>query len=249
MPLVSVITPCYNAERYLASAIESVISQTFSDWEMIVVDDCSTDGSAAIVRRYAQDDVRIRLLSTMQNTGSPAIPRNIGIENAHGRYLAFLDSDDIWLPTRLEHQIPLMAIDDAAIVFSDYRKIDADGNIHASVVTAPRIVSYKRLLHSNYCGCLTVMYDTAKVDKMYFKQRGHEDYILWLSIVKRGYRAYNTGTVEALYRIVGQSVSSNKIRAFRWQWHILRYEEGLSLPFAILFMAHYAINAYLKSRK
>jgi glycosyltransferase involved in cell wall biosynthesis len=137
--LVAVITPSYNCSPSVAQAIESVRAQTFQDWEMLIADDCSTDGSAEIARNYAEKDRRIRFLQTPSHSGSPREPRNLALKYAGGRYIAFLDSDDLWLPGKLEHQLALFGSSDenTAIVFSDYEKIDSWGGRTGRIVRAP----------------------------------------------------------------------------------------------------------------
>ena len=247
--LVSVITPCYSSEKFISQTIESVIFQTFKDWEMLIIDDCSTDNSASIIKEYCLKDNRIKYFKTDSSSGSPSLPRNIGIEKAQGQYIAFLDSDDIWLPTKLERQLEYINQSNVAIVFSNYKKMNEKGEIHKQKIIAPETVTYRKLLQSNYLGCLTVMYDTSKVGKMYFKKSGHEDLILWLSILKKGFIAYNTNTCEALYRVMNNSVSSNKLKVLKWQWRILRQEEGLNLISTCYYFTQYAIKAFIKSRK
>ena len=247
--LVSIITPCYNAGLSISKTIESVLSQTYSNWEMIIVDDCSKDNSAKIVNRYVQIDSRIRFLKTEKPSGSPAYPRNIGIGAARGRYIAFLDSDDMWLPNKLKEQLDIIKQEDVAIVFSNYEKIDSEGKRNQRIITAPTIVDYSMLLKGNCIGCLTAMYDTEKVEKLFFKKIGHEDYLMWLSILKKGFKAKNTNTVAALYRVGNQSVSSNKLKILSWQWNILRNEEKLGLIKASYFYLHYAVKAFLKAIK
>ena len=241
--------PAYNAGRFISDAIQSVLEQTYADWELLVCDDCSTDDTATIVKSAAKQDSRIHYLSTNHPSGSPSEPRNRCIEAAQGRYIAFLDSDDMWCPTRLEHQLPLLQEDDVALAFSDYIKMDENGNLHHSVITAPKIVDYRRLLQSNYLGCLTVLLDTKKVGKHYFKRTGHEDYILWLQLLKQGYKAINTQTIEAYYRVSKLSVSSNKFKALSWQWNILRNEEHINLLPSMYYFVYYACNAFIKSRR
>lgn len=175
MILVSVIIPCYNSERYIVQSIESVIMQTFQQWEMIIVDDCSTDNSADIIKKYEAKDFRIRYLKTNEPSGSPSIPRNIGIREARGRYIAFLDSDDIWLPKKLEEQLKFIDQPNVAMVFSNFEKVDQAGRRTKRKIIAPSVVDYHLLLRGNCIGCLTVMYDTEKVGKMYFKNVRHED--------------------------------------------------------------------------
>ena len=246
--MISIIVPCYNSQAYIKQAIDSVRAQIYSDWELIIVDDCSTDNSAAIIQEYIRNDSRIKYLKTEKPSGSPTLPRNMGIKAAEGRFIAFLDSDDAWLPDKLEKQVKLFDDERVAIVFSDYEKMSEEGERNNRVIKAPMKVSYKQLLRGNVIGCLTAIYDTAKVGKMFFMQHTHEDYILWLSILKKGFVAVNTRTVEALYRVRRNSVSSNKLKVLSWQWDIYRNIEKTGLLKAMYYFAHYAYKAYRKAR-
>lgn len=246
-PTVSVIMPTHNDVRFLTRAMDSVLSQSFKDWELLVVDDDSTDDTPTVIAEYAKKDSRIRPFRIDVASGSPTKPRNIGIENAIGRYIAFLDSDDLWLPTKLENQISLFQEKkDAIMVFSNYRKISEDGEQHKYPIIAPSVLGYKDLLKGNAMGCLTITYDTEKTGKQYFPHCGHEDYALWLSMLKQGGHAYNTNTVEALYRLKNSSVSSNKLRTIGWQWHIYREREKLSIAKSLYYFIHYAVRAVNK---
>ena len=247
--MVSVIMPAYNAGRFIEQSILSVVSQTYTDWELIVVDDCSTDNTAEIVQRYARKDNRIKYSRRDSPSGSPSMPRNEAIMLSKGRYIAFLDSDDVWLPDKMQHQLALFSNPDAAIVFSDYRKMDEDGNVHSRAITAPPKITYRKLLQNNYLGCLTVVYDTQKVGKVLFEKKGHEDYILWLSILKKGFSAYNTCSVEAIYRVGRGSVSANKFKVLKWTWDIYRNDQELGIASASYYFAHYAIKSMLKYLK
>jgi hypothetical protein len=248
-PLVSVISPCYNAESTISQTIESLLCQTFGDWEMIIVDDCSTDMSSVIIENYVKRDCRIRYLKTDRCSGSPALPRNLGISEAKGRYIAFLDSDDMWLPEKLKNQLNIITQPEIAIVFSNYEKIGWDSKCCGREIIAPSIVDYLLLLKGNCIGCLTAMYDTVKVGKVFFKKIGHEDYAMWLSILKSGYKARNTDTVAALYRVGGHSISSNKLKTMLWQWSILRNEEQLPIFKAAYYFIHYMVRALKKTIK
>lgn len=248
--IVSVIMPVHNDERYIKDAILSVISQTYQNWELLIVDDCSTDCTSTIISEFKNLDTRIKSYMTPSASGSPTLPRNIGIRNASGRYIAFLDSDDQWLPSKLQKQIELFTNEeDAVIVFSNYKKIDELGEEHRQAIVAPSDTDYSRLLKGNIMGCLTIMYDADKVGKNFFPQCGHEDYALWLSILKRGGKAYNTNTVEALYRVKGNSVSSNKLLAMGWQWKIYRNIEKLGIVKSMFYFINYAFRAFSKSIK
>jgi len=246
--LVSVIMPVHNAEEYVGEAIGSVLSQTYPDWEL-VVDDCSSDGSFSVVKRYAERNSRIRLFQTASSSGSPVLPRNMGVEAARGRYIAFLDSDDVWLPDKLRNQLPLFEEDGVAVVFSDYEKMTEAGQRSGRVIRAPRETDYRRLLRGNVIGNVTGVYDSYKVGKVFFQPVHHEDYVLWLSILKRGYVARNTGTVTALYRLRKQSVSSNKWKVLGWQWHIYVQVEQIHPLRASCLFACYACKAFRKALK
>ncbi|MCK9299999.1 MAG: glycosyltransferase family 2 protein [Bacteroidales bacterium] len=247
--MISIITPCYNSVDFIPQAIDSVIAQTYTDWEMIVVDDNSRDNSAEIIQEYCRKDSRIRYIQTERPSGSPTLPRNIGLEHARGRFIAFLDSDDVWLPGKLEEQLSLFQEDKVAIVYSDYEKISEEGKRDNRIIKAPSLVNYNTLLKGNVMGCLTVMYDTQKVGKRFFDFIGHEDYAVWLSILKDGYIAKNTNTVTALYRVRRQSVSSNKWDVLSWQWNIYVKVEKTGIPLAVYYFINYAVRAFLKRIK
>ena len=245
-PLVSIIMPCHNGEKYVADAIRSVQSQTFTDWELLVIDDASSDSSVSVIEEFCKNDSRIKLLRNERPTEMPATPRNVGIGAAHGRYIAFLDCDDLWLPTKLEHQLPLFGTKDVAAVFSYYGKMDGSGNLQNRLVSSPFLVIYRFLLKGDCIGNLTGMYDTQKCGKVFQKEIHHEDYLMWLEILRRGFCAMNTNTVEAFYRVQGSSISGNKFKTIRWHWHILRNE--LHLPFLVAaynFM-DYALKGLMK---
>jgi glycosyltransferase involved in cell wall biosynthesis len=230
LPLVSVVTANRDGLPYLPEAIASVRGQTYPAWELIVVVDASKDGSREFVSSLMREDSRIRLITREKASGSPALPRNQGIGESRGRFIAFLDSDDIWLPGKLETQVALFLSSppETAIVFSDYEKISEKGERKRRRVKGPRELSYASLLKSNAIGCLTAMYDKEKIGKRYFPSLFHEDYLLWLDILRPGYTARNTGGVEALYRVREGSVSFRKRRTMKWQWDI--YRKKLCLP-------------------
>lgn len=247
--LVSIITPCYNSAQYITDTIKSVINQSYPHWELLIIDDCSTDNSSKIIQEFSSKDKRIKYFKTEKPSGSPIYPRNIGIKNATGRYIAFLDSDDIWLPNKLEEQLKLFKDERTAVVYSNYEKINEAGERNQRIIIAPNETNYSRLLKSNVIGNLTGIYDTSKVGKVYCMNIRHEDYVLWLSILKKGYIAKNTNTITALYRVRKSSVSSNKFKVFTWQWNILRNVENLTLTKAVYYYLHYAIKAFFKAIK
>jgi glycosyltransferase involved in cell wall biosynthesis len=227
-PLISIITPCYNSEWYIRQTIESVLAQPYQNWEMIIIDDCSTDNSEILINEYLKKDKRIKYLKTELNTGMPSGPRNLGLDNAKGRYIAFLDGDDIWLPTKLENQLKNFTDENVAIVFSYYEKITEDRQRSNRIVISLEKVTYNQLLKGNSIGCLTAIYDTEKSGKLSFMNFHYEDYAYWLAILKNGYIAKNTNTLEALYRVKSDGESSKKLRSARWTWNI--YKNYLKMP-------------------
>lgn len=248
--LVSIITPCYNSAKFIANTIVSVIAQTYENWEMLIVDDCSTDNSAEIIQSYSAIDNRIKYFKTESPSGSPTRPRNLGIEKAKGRYIAFLDSDDLWLPNKLEKQISLLRDNPrVAIAYSYYEKIDEEGNRDSRIIKSPAEVSYSQLLYGNVIGCLTGVYDTSKVGKVFMEYVGHEDYVMWLAILKKGFVAKNTNDVQALYRVREGSVSANKFKVLKWQWNIYTNIEQVGFIRSCCYFCCYALKAFMKALK
>lgn len=244
---MTVVTPAYNSATFINTAIESVRVQSFPDWEMIVVDDCSGDNTVPIVEEYIKLDSRIRLIRLEQNSGA-AVARNAAIRAAKGRYISFLDSDDRWLPHKLEAQLKFMRKNDAAFVFSAYKKIDESGQ-DVGLLGVPDTVSYRDLLKSNYIGCLTAMYDNQKLGKVETPiLRAQEDFGLWLRLLKQTPVAYGQNKVLALYTVRGGSVSSDKRTAAVNQWKVYREIEQLNLAVSCYYFAHYAIRGVLRSR-
>ena len=186
---VSIIMPCHNGAAYLANSIQSVMDQTYKDWELLIIDDGYTDNSPQIIEDLAAADCRIKYFSIEKASGSPTYPRNVGIQNAIGRFIAFLDCDDMWFPEKLEHQLPLFDNGKTAVVFSYYEKMDEGGLRNNRIVRSPETVDYFLLLKGNCIGNLTGVYDTQKVGKVFQKQIRHEDYVMWLSILEQGWIA------------------------------------------------------------
>ncbi|MFD2036795.1 glycosyltransferase family 2 protein [Belliella marina] len=244
--IVTIITPLHNAEGFISNCIESVISQTYPHWEMIIVDDCSTDGGIEIVKKYQERDSRIKLLINETNSG-PAVSRNKAIEAANGKYIAFLDSDDMWCSTKLEEQLDFMRQNDYAFTFTAYDKINENGEI-AGHIDAPHEVTYNDLLKTCSIGCLTVVYDTEKLGKVYMpiiKRR--QDFALWLKILKIIPKAYGLNKPLAKYRLMSNSVSSNKFKASRYQWKVYRDIENLNIISSIYYFTYYTIKGLVKT--
>jgi teichuronic acid biosynthesis glycosyltransferase TuaG len=244
--LVSIVTPLHNSERFIRQTIESVRAQTFPNWEMLIVDDCSTDGSVAIVQGLQTLDRRIRLLRLAEH-GGPAVARNTGIREAKGRFIIFLDSDDIWFPHLLETEVAFIKSKDAAIVFASYERTTEDLKTNLGPFSVPTKVGYTDLLKTCSISCLTGMYDAGKVGKVYmpnFDKR--EDYGLWLAILKQGYTAWGLADTLALYRMRKGSVSRNKLHIAYRQWQYYRTEERLPLHECVYYFCCYAANSFKK---
>lgn len=244
-PLISVITPSYHSARFIRETIESVLAQTYTNWEMIIVDDCSTDDTVEIVKEYTERDQRIRLFQLKQNSGT-AVARNLAIDMSRGRYLAFLDSDDQWLPKKLEKQLHFMRERQIAFSFTQYRNIDESGKT-GSIVSIPNHVNYEQSLKQNVIGCLTVMLDRKLIGSVKMVNiRSRQDYALWLSLLKKGHLAYGLQEVLAKYRNVENSLSSNKIKVARQNWKVYREIEKLSLTKSLWYFLNYM---YFKLKK
>lgn len=243
---VSIITPAYNAEKYIAETIASVLVQTYQHWEMLIVNDCSKDNTAAIVQSYATKDKRIKLINLKQNSGA-AVARNTVIQNAKGRYIAFLDSDDIWKKEKLQKQIEFMQQNGYAFTFTAYEHFKESKENIQNLVNVPSSLNYKQALKGNQIGCLTVMLDRKQIQNIEFSKQKHEDYILWLNILKQGLTAYGIQESLALYRIGNsKSISGNKLQSAMWTWNVYRESQKLSILKSINYMMYYLIKALIK---
>jgi teichuronic acid biosynthesis glycosyltransferase TuaG len=247
-PIVSIITPAFNSAAFLWEAIESVQGQTFERWEMIVVDDCSTDDTCSVVIEYSKFDPRIRLLRQTENGGA-ARARNAALAAAEGRYIAFLDSDDVWLPRKLELQIAFMRDKTAALSYTLYRRFTANINKPSRLVLLNEFYTYSDLLKNTGIACLTVMLDRelTGVVRMLPLARS-EDYALWLDILKRGFIAHGLQLDLARYRLSSDSVSSNKFKSALSVWHIFRNIENLHFLRSIWCFVNYVWNACFRRR-
>lgn len=247
MPLVSVITPLYNCSKYLEQTIQSVLSQTFQNWEMIMVDDCSTDNSVEVIQSFVEQDSRIRLIQLSENSGA-AVARNTAIEAAQGRYIAFLDSDDLWLPHKLETQLQFMQDKDIAFSYSAYEKADEQGQ-SLGLIGVPEKVNYDQLLKCCVIGCLTAIYDTHKLGKVYMPLiRKRQDFGLWLRLLRKVDYAYGIQQPLAQYRVRSGSISSKKSNAAAYTWRLYREVEQLNLLKASYYFSHYAVRGVLRTK-
>lgn len=244
--LVSIITPAYNAAAYIAETIASVFAQTYTNWEMLIVNDCSKDNTAEIVQSYAAKDKRIKLINLKQNSGA-AIARNAAIQNAKGRYIAFLDSDDLWKKEKLQKQIEFMQQNDYAFTYTSYEHFKETKENIQSKIQIPKSLNYKQALKGNKIGCLTVMLDRTQIRDIEFTTDRHEDYILWLNILKQGITAYGIQEGLALYRIGNnKSISGNKLQSALWTWKVYRESQEFSMLKSAYYMLFYVMNGLRK---
>ncbi|MDA3950379.1 MAG: glycosyltransferase family 2 protein [Spirochaeta sp.] len=248
-PLVSVIMPAHNVETTIEESVTSVIGQTLADWELLIVDDRSNDQTIEIITHLLSDDSRIRMFETSNEYG-PAAARNLAISKAQGRFIAFLDSDDIWLPNKLHVQIEHMQSNELALSYSWFERVDLRGNRSGRVVKVPACLSYSSLLKKNHIGCLTAIYDSSRIGKRYMPDIPvHQDWALWLSILREGRPAGGVNEVLALYRTGNtSSVSGNKFRTAKHKWRIYRELEKLDPFRSAYYLANFAWNGFHQAR-
>lgn len=244
---VSIVMPAYNAAATLQASMDSVFAQSHADVELLVIDDGSKDASWDIVQSTAAREPRLVPIRMPRN-GGVAAARNAGIEAATGTYMAFLDSDDRWLPDKLAQQLAHMRMTGTQISYTAYRRFD-ESDRELSVVRPPVEVDYAEMLKSNRIGNLTGIYDRALGDGK-FQRIGHEDYVFWLAMVRRAGVARRVPNPEPLaeYLVRNGSLSADKRKAAQWQWTIYRNVEGLGRMRAAWYFAHYAAIAVGKRR-
>lgn len=248
-PLFSVIMPTFNSEQFVAGAIESVLRQSLNSWELLIVDDCSSDGTANILREYAASDPRVRYSLSDKNLGA-ARTRNKAIEASIGRYIAFLDSDDEWRDNKLERQLEVFEASKTALAYSAYEKINVAGDRVGRVVTVPERIDYKGLLGATVIATVTAAYDTTRVGRVLMPDiRKRQDLALWLKILRTGGEACATNEPLAYLRKRPDSLSSNKLSAASFVWRVYRDLEGLSLGASSYYFSKYALRAFWKSLK
>lgn len=247
-PLISIITPIYNAEKTIKKTLDSILNQNYKNYEVLMIDDASTDTSMEIISTYTKDE-RFKLIHLKNNAGV-ANARNTGIDFSCGEYLCFLDSDDWWGAEKLNLQIRQMLDENLELSYMSYARIEENTLCVLSSVQPPEALTYKDLLRSNHIGNLTTMVRKAYIGDTRFKKAGHEDYIFWLEILKKGLtaRLIQTKENQCNYLVRESSLSSNKLKAFKWQWNIYRKNEELNIFQATFFILTYIVNA-LKKRK
>ena len=244
--LVSIITPSYNSSKFIEECINSVISQTYLDWEMIIIDDCSIDNSRDLITKFAKEDSRIHPIFLEENVGA-AEARNIAIKESKGKYIAFLDSDDLWKKNKLEKQISFMNEKNIAFSFTSYQPMSENGVEKYSVINVPYQIDYHSYLKNTIIGCLTVVIDREKTGEFQMPNiRSSHDMALWLLIMKRGFSAYGLDENLAFYRIVSTSNTSKKWKAAKEVWDVYRKVEKLNIVYSAICFVGYVYNAIKK---
>lgn len=245
---VSIITPTYNSQDFIHQTIEAIINQTYTNWELLITDDYSTDETWSILTKYAESEPRIKIFRLEQNSG-PGVARNNSIKHAKGRYIAFCDSDDIWASNKLEKQLRFLNKNNIQFTYSSYQKIDEE-NRKGGIVKPPTIISYNDLLKTCSIGCLTAIYDTEKIGKIYMPEiRKRQDYGLWLKIFKQISSTRGMNEVLGFYRVRKNSVSSNKIMAAYYHYRILREVAKVPRIKAWYYFFYYVIAGIIKYMK
>ncbi|HEX3027366.1 MAG TPA: glycosyltransferase family 2 protein [Clostridia bacterium] len=244
--LVSIIMPVYNKEKYIAQSIESVLSQSYGEWELLIVDDCSSDRSEEIIENYSRFDGRIHY-ERLDRNGGASRARNAALVKARGRYVAFLDADDVWRPMKLQKQLHLLEASRAGFCFTAIEMIDEDGHQVKSKRKIRPVVDYRYLLTNTVIPCSSVLIDRSATGDFRMPEipKG-QDYATWLSILKKGQLAFGIDEALVLYRLVKDSVSANKLSALRRTWRIYRKSEHLGLLKSIYCFSLYTLHAFKK---
>lgn len=244
--LVSIIVPVYNVEKFIPQTVGSVLAQTYPHWELLLVEDGSTDNSAGVIADLIREkgDGRIRLIRQPSNQGA-ARARNRGVEEARGRYISYLDADDLWAPEKLEKQLGFMDKKQAAFSFTGYEFADENGVGLGKIVRVPEALSYRQALSNTTIFTTTVMFDTERISKelLMMPEIKSEDTALWWKVLRTGYIAYGLDDNLARYRRSGRTLSSNKLEAVRRIWNLYRKAEGLSLIRSMWHFCFWAVRA------
>lgn len=244
--LISVIVPVYNAEKYIVETMECVSAQTYENWELLLVEDGSSDGTAEKIEGYVAEtgETRIRLIRQPANMGA-ARARNRGLAEARGRYIAYLDADDLWVPEKLERELRFLQEKDAAFVFTGYEFADEQGRGTGKVVRVPETLNYRQALSNTTIFTTTVMFDTEKIgrEELQMPVVKSEDTALWFRVLRNGYTAYGLDENLVKYRRTGGTLSSNKLEAIRRIWNLYRGCEGLGLAESAYHFCFWAVRA------
>lgn len=245
-PAVSIITPVYNAEKFIEETMDCVRAQSYWDWEMILAEDSSTDHTVQVIRNYLErtGETRIRLICLEKNSGA-ARARNRGVQEAVGRYITYLDSDDLWTPEKLEHQLKFMEEHSAVFGFTGYEFADEHGRGLGKIVHVPETITYQEALKNTTIFTSTVMFDTERIAKEELEMpvMKSEDTALWWRVLRQGYLANGLDENLVKYRRAGKSLSSNKLEAVRRIWNLYRRAEGLGILSSARYFCCWAVHA------
>ena len=246
--LVSIITPSYNSERFISETINSIINQTYINWELLITDDCSKDNTISIVKSFQKKDSRIKLF-VLKSNGGAGLARNNSIRNAKGRYIAFCDSDDQWKIDKIEKQLGFMDRLSLKFTYSSYDVVDEFGYF-MSVIEAPKTISYKMLLNNNYVGCLTAIYDRKLLGNLYMNEiRKRQDWALWLHIMKMLKTTSGMSDSLAIYRVRSNSISTNKVEMLKYNYQIYNIVLGYNHLLSFFLITNYIFQYLIKKIK
>ena len=242
--LISIIVPVYNAEKFLDNTVETVQGQNYSNWELLLVDDCSKDNSVSIIEKYSSLDKRIKLIKNECNIGA-ALTRNKGIEKAKGRFICFLDADDMWTDKKLKKQVIFMRKNKCAFSFTSYQFADKNCIPNGAVVNVPKTITYKQALKNTTIWTSTVMFDMKRIKKeeIYMPNIKSEDTATWWKVLREGRIAYGIQDVMSYYRRTSNSLSANKIEAIKRIWRLYRDVERLNVFYSSYNFIFYTFNA------
>lgn len=245
--LVSIIMASYNSEQWIRETIGCVQNQTYCNWELLITDDCSTDGTVDIVKEFAKSDPRIKIWVNEKNSGA-GLTRNNSLKNSSGRFIAFLDSDDLWTYDKLEHQLKWMVSNSYSMCYTSYDLINEHGE-YRKTITVPAKVTYDSYLKKPITCTHSICFDTNEIDKklLYMPDiRRGQDGATWLQVLKTGVVGHGMEDSMAKYRRHDGSLSNNKLKAIKRMWFLYRKVEKLSLPYSCICFVSYAINALKK---
>ncbi len=245
--LVSIVMPVYNGEKYLVETLNSVLAQTYSDWELLITNDGSKDKSEEILSLFSEKDKRIKFWN--QKNGGSAKARNNSLKNSLGKYIVFLDSDDLWDKKFLEKQILFLKEKKAKIVSGSYRRINEEGEEILNPFIVPKETNYKKMLKSCTMSCLTSIYDSELIKKEFFKEElgsYRDDYVMWLSMLKNGEKVYGNPEVLASYRVFKGSVTGNKWKILKPHFNVYYREEKLGIIKSLYYFVAWIIISLKK---
>jgi teichuronic acid biosynthesis glycosyltransferase TuaG len=243
--LVSIVMPAYNAAATIERSIVSVQDQDHRQWELLVVDDCSRDNTREIVSRVASQDARVRYIRQERNSGSGAA-RARALKEARGRYLAFLDADDLWLPGKLTRQLQCLTQSQSGFCFTAYRRFSDDPTSPGRMIPVPAQLAYREALGNTAIATSTVLLDRSRVARIEIRDVYHDDLVLWLSIMRQGVVAHGLDEDWVRYRVARGSKSHNRMRMARMVWHTYREVEGMGIAHSAWCFVQYATRAWLK---